>query len=406
MKRVEKAEKAVEADHPEHGKHHASHVKHAEEHAKKAKKAKKWVPHLKVGGTLRWNYFVKSWAGQDANRMKLGDIALDTFRINVSGDYGPLKLSGEYRFYAGYSMLHHGWMGYQAGPWMFTFGLQRQPFGLLPYASHSWFFDLGYYLGLEDTYALGLSAHYHQGNLDAWIAGYKNSGGSYTGGSVDSARYSYDLVHASAAEVGGDPGWMNRQNHMVNQASGRIAYDLKYPDGHTTLALSARYGGIYDATTQGMGSQYAVAGSVNAHYKGGNLMLEAARYAFMPDNPAGADNNYVVMGAYDYPYLVASSGTLLIANLSWTFPVHLGVWKSVTVYNDFSYLLKDPAGYAPSGENDLGAAFSVGPMYCYMDFAFGKNHPWLGPEYTSALASGDPLGHWDLRFNVNVAWYF
>ena len=137
-----------------------------------------------------------------------------------------------------------------------------------------------------------------------------------------------------------------------------------------------------------MGSQYAVAGSVNAHYKGGNLMLEAARYAFMPDNPAGADNKYVVMGAYDYPYLVASSGTLLIANLSWTFPVHLGVWKSVTVYNDFSYLLKDPAGYAPSGENDLGAAFSVGPMYCYMDFAFGKNHPWLGPEYTSAWPRG------------------
>ena len=211
VKKVEQVEKVVGADHPEHGKHHASHVKHAEEHAKKAKKAKKWVPHLKVGGTLRWNYFVKSWAGQDANRMKLGDIALDTFRINVSGDYGPLKLSGEYRFYAGYSMLHHGWMGYQAGPWMFTFGLQRQPFGLLPYASHSWFFDLGYYLGLEDTYALGLSAHYHKGHLDAWIAGYKNSGGSYTGSSVDSARYSYDLVHASAAEVGNAPGWMNRQ---------------------------------------------------------------------------------------------------------------------------------------------------------------------------------------------------
>ena len=38
---------------------------------------------LKVGGALRFNYFLKSWEGEEANRERGGDFAFDTFRLNV-----------------------------------------------------------------------------------------------------------------------------------------------------------------------------------------------------------------------------------------------------------------------------------------------------------------------------------
>ena len=57
----------------------------------------------------------------------------------------------EYRFYSGYNMLRHGYFGHTFdGGTEIQFGVSRKPFGLLPYASHNWFFDITYYLGMED----------------------------------------------------------------------------------------------------------------------------------------------------------------------------------------------------------------------------------------------------------------
>jgi hypothetical protein len=115
-------------------------------------------PELHVGGALRFSYFVKSWEGQEGNRDRLGDLAFDTFRLNVDASWNGLRLSGEYRFYPGYQMLHHGYVGYLFSDEVaLDLGVTRVPFGILPYASHNWFFDLSYYVGLEDDYDLGRS---------------------------------------------------------------------------------------------------------------------------------------------------------------------------------------------------------------------------------------------------------
>ena len=49
---------------------------------------------------------------------------------------------------------------------------------------------------------------------------------------------------------------------------------------------------------------------------------------------------------------------------------------------------------------------TAGRLLTYFDFAFGKNHPWLGPDYGSALAAGDPNADWELRFNINIGYYY
>jgi hypothetical protein len=47
-----------------------------------------------------------------------------------------------------------------------------------------------------------------------------------------------------------------------------------------------------------------------------------------------------------------------------------------------------------------------GKLFTYVDAAFGKNQPWIGPDYGRALAEGDPDAGWELRFNINIGYYF
>jgi len=41
-----------------------------------------------------------------------------------------------------------------------------------------------------------------------------------------------------------------------------------------------------------------------------------------------------------------------------------------------------------------------------VDWAVGRNHPWLSDQYVRALGPGERNAPWELRFNVNLGWYF
>jgi hypothetical protein len=116
-------------------------------------------------------------------------------RIGARASYDAFKLEFEYRIYPLYQFLRNAVLAYQVNDRLsFDVGVSRVPFGLLPFASNSWFFGLPYYLGMEDDADFGLRAHWLPGNWDLWLAFYKNSEGSYFGRSLDSARFSYDAL--------------------------------------------------------------------------------------------------------------------------------------------------------------------------------------------------------------------
>ena len=60
-------------------------------------------------------------------------------------------------------------------------GVHQVPFGILPWASHNFYFQLPYYLGLEDDYDLGVKHILKQGE---WTS----SLGSITHGSIPPSR--------------------------------------------------------------------------------------------------------------------------------------------------------------------------------------------------------------------------
>ena len=360
---------------------------------------------LRVGGALRVNYVYKDW---DDNWGGVGELAFDTARINMDWTDEVLIGSFEYRYYRDkhsgghdYHMLHHGWVGLRIDDKQeLHAGVQKVPFGILPYASHNWFFQLGYYVGLEDDYDLGIKYLKASGDWDIQLAWYARSERSWSGESDDSARYSYDLVREGT-----------NGNREKDQFNVRIARTLTHSkDIKAELGMSLQYGSVANRNTGKSGDQSALAVHLNANWGRWNLMLQGVRYTNDVENDplldASPDGSFVVMGAYDAAYNVASDGELYSVGIAYSLPVTLGPVSNLTFYNDYSLLRKDQASFSDTRQNVLGMAIAAGKFYTYVDIATGKNHPWLGGDWVNGLAAGVAGDSWHTRFNINVGYYF
>ncbi|WP_423738257.1 hypothetical protein [Christiangramia salexigens] len=54
-------------------------------------------------------------------------------------------------------------------------GLSQVPFGIQQYNSHNWFFNLTYYMGLEDDHDMGVKFLHVGDDFEYQLAFYKNS---------------------------------------------------------------------------------------------------------------------------------------------------------------------------------------------------------------------------------------
>jgi hypothetical protein len=336
-------------------------------------------------------------------------LAFDTARINLDLAAGSLLGSFEYRYYRDkfadghdYSMLHHGWIG-----WRFDNrhevqgGVMKVPFGILPYASHNWFFQLPYYVGLEDDYDLGLKYIGDYGPWNFQAAYFVRDEGHYFGDSDDSARYSYDLVRE------GTEG--NAERHQVNM---RLAYTIEHKEAFDTeLGLSLMAGRVPNDNPLGdVGNRHATAIHLNGNYARWNVMLQTIYYRFNVKNDPNLDasptGRFVTLGAYDAAYHVASAATISTVGLAYTLPIDWKGIKSLAFYNDFSLMMKHESGFRDSLQNVVGCGVDANPFYIYIDLAMGQNHPWLGGDWTHSLASGGQDTGWNTRFNINLGLYF
>ncbi|MFP4089181.1 MAG: hypothetical protein ACLFUB_14785 [Cyclobacteriaceae bacterium] len=347
-----------------------------------------------VGGAVRFNYFSNSWESQQDNRNKLGDMTFDLFRINVSGEMEGVILNAEYRFYSdafGGAMPHSAWAGYNFNERnMLQLGLHQVPFGNQTYNSDNWFFNITYYLGLEDDYDLGVKYIHSGKKLSYALAFYKNSELPAS----DFGRYSYDFV--------GD-------YEESNQLNGKVTYFL---GGHTQVGVSVQRGQIYNRFTEAFGSHTAMALHMRGDYDRLGVKLQFVTLgADIPQDNALADDeaagdDIITMGAYGAPYNVAYSGQVYTASLSYQVPVSWGPISRLVFYDNYSYYDKTNEAYADTHMNVLGMMLTAGPVYTYIDLASGLNQPWLGPNYENGLAEGQDSAAWHSRFNINFGYYF
>lgn len=357
---------------------------------------------FELGGAARVNVLDKSWDTRQ-QRFPRADVEFDTLRGELRFEQGPWTGSAQYRLYyydetdRSTHFLHHGWLGYQIDPErQIKIGVQKVPFGNLPFNSHSYFFSLAYYLGLEDDYDLGVKYTRKNGPWRWDVAYYLQDEGHYHGESQDSARYSYDVVKS--------PNSANEERHQVNS---RLSYRFEHNDNASSeLGLSLQAGRIPNDASGETGSHLAAAIHWDGRYGPWGVKLQSLWYRYNLANPPGVDDRIVVMGAYDFPYNVAAEGNLHTIGVSYHWDVDWGVLQGITVYNDYSYLNKREDTFKDSQMNVSGLSFDLSPFFIYADFAAGKHNAWIGPDFGTALASGGTDDDVNYRLNLNVGLYF
>ncbi len=356
-------------------------------------------PQLKIGGALRFNYNLSSWKDKQVERG--GDFGFDTFFINAEAKYKGLKLIADYRFYTeayGGHFLKKGWVEYDFNPkHNLQLGLTQVPFGIGEYNSHSYFFSMNYYIGLEDDYDMGIKYGYKGKKWELDFAFFKNSEEMLFANKSDISlsRYGYDIASLDG-----------QRNKEVNQLNARLIYKFEPNGVKHRFGLSAMYGGIYDLDKEAYSSRQAYAAHVQVDLGHFNAKLQATYYNYKALTNLPKYEEQIAMGAYNFPYFIAQDGFTYTAGLAYTIPIKSKIISSVQLYNDFSILKKGNKEFSDSYMNILGAAITAGNIFMYVDCAMGKNHPYLGASGNNPLGAGDPNARWNTRFNINLGYYF
>jgi hypothetical protein len=313
------------------------------------------------------------------------------------------------------------------------------PFGIQPYASSSWFFNSTYYVGLEDDYDAGVKAMFTPGNWDIQGAYYMNAEQTDFFAGSNFGRYSYDVVPVSSFPAFGDAGDANDVNGIggytvvpggnatrspiaeANQFNIKVAYSFDHGDlGSTKVGVSGQRGQLKNLSTGDADWHAAYAGHVHGRYGGLGLKLEVAQQELNPpltDSEKqrfadGSDVNYaaddfVVMGAYNFPQRVAAEHTVYSSSISYRIPVNAGPISQVKPYYDFSAVTKEVDGWNDNVTHDIGFLTSAGPLFVYTDLNISKGHPFNHPgaNFASVMAENND-NEWRTAFNVNIGLYF
>ena len=351
------------------------------------------LPKFKLGGALRFNYNFCDW--KPGHRDRGGDFGFDVLYFKLSGSYRNIILSADYRFYSkdfGGPMLKYGWIGYQFNDKsQMQLGLTGVPFGIQPIASHNFFLQIAYYIGLEDDSDMGIKYLYQGDSWDFTFAFFKNADELLFGSDNETSddRYGYDVAG---------------RNKEINQINGQAFYKF----GESTrqrLGGSAEFGQLYNLDTRKNGTHYAFALHYELTTKRVSLKAQLTTYAMNPKNGEGDDDELISMTAYGAPYLVAAKANVYMLGAGYTIPVNRKFLKKIQVYNDFGWLDKQNNDYKDSFQNVTGCMLDGGPVCIYVDYALGKNHGWLGPNF-NGFGTGGESDSWHARFNVNVGYYF
>jgi len=186
-----------------------------------------------LGGAARFNYGWRDYGPSSKFQPEL-------VRLSARGTYDRLFGSAQYRWYDGYDMVHHAWLG-----WKFSeasdirAGILQTPFAMLPYAAQSFWFNTDYYLGLDDDYDLGI-VWQHQARQHHWHVGVFF--GDEYGDSGRFDRYSFDVADTPDSPYR-EHGQLNLRHEYQHKAG---EYMLNLGSSLRLGRLEDRQGGGYE----------------------------------------------------------------------------------------------------------------------------------------------------------------
>ncbi len=366
-------------------------------------------PMFKVGGAVRYNLLLTDYEDNQITESD-GQFTWDTWRLNVYGvNAAGVILDFEYRFYPtfGTHFIHHGYFGYEFNETSeIQVGVQQVPFGDQTWASHSWWFSGAYYMGLEDDYDMGVKYLHSTDSWDFAAAYYyqpEPAGPAPTAveewpsyGVGGSGRYSYDIIPSAG-----------NSNRERNQFNGRVAYKFPFAGSTSEVGFSAQFGQLYNSVLDEYGSHSAFALHLDANVNRFNIKAFGIYYNHNSKNDEGMDSDLVYMGAYGSGvYPVAAEAMVYNLGIAYSIPVSFGPITGVQFYDDYTLTDKAKAAFYDTQQNILGCLVSAGSVYTYFDIAMGKNQPWLTQNFGQGLGTGVKDAPWNIRYNINIGYYF
>ncbi|MBB4089757.1 hypothetical protein [Salinibacter ruber] len=398
---------------------------------------------VSINGSLRFNALFRSYGEQADKTLGDGGFTFDTFRIGANGSYGGLIFDSELAVYPesfGGVFLQKGWVGYEfSESRQIQVGVSQVPFGIQPYASSSWFFNSTYYVGLEDDYDAGVKAMFTPGNWDIQGAYYMNAEQTDFFAGSNFGRYSYDVVPVTSFPAFGDAGDANDVNGIggytvvpggnstrspiaeAHQFNIKAAYSFDHGDlGFTKVGVSGQRGQLKNLSTGDTDWHAAYAAHFQGRYGGFGAKLEFAQQELNPpltdaeqtafNNQSNVDysaDDFVVMGAYNFPQRVAAKHTVYSSSVSYRIPVNVGPVSQIKPYYDFSLVTKDVEAWNDNATHDIGFLTSAGPLFVYTDLNISKGHPFNHPgaNFASVMAENND-NEWRTAFNLNIGIYF
>jgi len=337
------------------------------------------APHFDLGGAVRFNY---GWLDYGPTQ----GLDLELLRVDLDAGTGPLFVSAQHRWYDGFDAVHHAYVGWNAtDALVLKAGIQQVPFGLLPTASHSFWFGSGYYLGIEDDYDPGLVLSHGRDGHTVHVGWF--SGDEY-GDGARSARYSFDVAQT--------PEHPYREQDRVH-----LRYERSSDRAGGTLLLggSAFSGHVLDVGSRRRHGHHGAALHAQWTHGGWTTQLQWARYRY--DVPG----ERIAMSAFLAPFEIAAEADVPTANVAYSFGKR-GWLDDVTCYNNLSMTAPVHAGpgVRESWQNVSGCSLQKGPMLTHMDWIAGRNM-WFAGGNGIAIDDGD-RARWHSRFNLNVGFYF
>lgn len=374
-----------------------------------------------VGGAMRYNITYTDYES-GADQATNPSFTWDTWRLNVDGSKAGVDLSFEYRFYPtfGTHFIHHGYLGYGFNDKVYMeLGVTQVPFGVETYASNSWWFTGAYYVGLEDDYDMGINfditpteklkislAYFRQQEPEG-----PKFGGTVTFGNAGPGRYSYDVVPTNSQLIYGND-TVNASLRELNQFNARIAYDIT---DDIEIGASAQMGQLYNSVQDESDWTTAFAGHVLANIAGFNFKGQYIMYDYTATNDDGSEAEIVQMGAYGYEYFgggsaysggVASKANMYTASIAYPISVDWGPISSISPHVDYTFIDKTNDDFYDTQHLVPGVLITAGSIYTYIDYAMGKNQPWLTDDFGKGLGTGVKDPDWNSRLNVNIGYYF
>lgn len=350
-------------------------------------------PKVRIGGALRFSYKFAPESQDDQTR--LGRFAYDVFRLNADASYRQFSLTADYRLYSqasGGGMLKYGYGSYTSldKKHQIQLGLVPVPFGILPYASNSFLFNINYLLGFEDDSDMGIRYNYKSKGWEASLAFYKNADW-LSSGATTASRFGFD--------VGGRHKEINQLNLFAQRSWGT---QVKHQ-----LGASGMIGGLYNIETKKVGRRDALALHYTLAYAGWKLKTQYTRYNMLPKGVEGEEKNSVVMTAFGGAHRIASHGDGYLLGLSYRLGFGSGaLLDEIIFYNDFSMLHKRIEGAHDTYQNILGAFLVAGPIEIYCDWMLAHNHPDIGSGNPDGFAKGLAKQPWNNYININFGYYF